>query len=643
MHRQSVKPAAGFARFGLRTPHPVLVVGGLLLLALVFRLAFLPFRWVGPDEGSYLMDARLILDGKVPIVDFAARQPLFLWLLAALFKLISPSLTAARIMLLSCNVGTGLLVYAIGRRLFERESALAGTAVFLLFPFSVVWSLSVITETLAVLLACASALLLLLAWERRTGLGYALAAGMAAAAAYFTRETAVWVMAVLVLYSLFAHRSPFRRKATIIGALVLGYLIVGAAVWAYYARYLSMRELVFSRLNPLDVVLSRIAPGPYSMTPTTSEAIGAVQALDDIETYVHEIFAFGLFGFVGAILAVPLAWRRSADSRSSNTMALLLLWLGVVVAMYAVRFAAVEQVVFARYLLEMLPPLALLFAFSLGKLLPMKRGGLFLFVVLLLVGVYAVQHATWQHFPGAGVYFLAGAVLAVALWSKGRPGGVRIGMLSIGLALVAVWVTSLLRVRPPFGIGPLVRTAVAIALWVGAVCLVCRRSSSGSGEHLFRLVGLTLVLFAFLYSVGKQGQKIGPSYEGVWSPGTVTKATQLLVAEARPGDVVLSGGQIWTFQAGLDCFLDITHTLGLLYVPDSVMQRALTETPPRFIVMDGYTEKRTSPHRELLASKLSALYAKAATVGGSPHPVEIYRLRDDGKPAAAPRTNGSSR
>jgi 4-amino-4-deoxy-L-arabinose transferase-like glycosyltransferase len=589
------------------------------------------------------MDARLILEGKVPIVDFAARQPLFLWLLAALFKLTGPSLTEARIMLLSCNVATGLLLYALGRRILGRELALMGAAVFLLFPFSVVWSLSVITETLAVLLACASALLLLLAWERRRSLGFALGAGVAAGAAYFTRETGVWVMAVLVLYSLLVRGSPLRKKATITGALVLGYLIVCAAVWAYYAQYLSLRELAFSRLNPLDVVLSRFALGPYSMTPTTSAAIGAVQPLDDIETYLHEIFAFGLFGFVGAILAVPIARRRPAEAGVSNGRTLLLLWLGVVVAMYAVRFAALEQVVFARYLLEILPPLSLFFAFSLGELLPQRRGRWLLLVCLLLVGVYALQHAAWRHFPGAGAYFVVGAVLAAALWRKGQPGELPVGLLSMGIAVVAVAVTSLLRVRVPFGMGPLVRTVVAIALWAGALWLVRPRSAAGSGERLRQLVGLTLVLFAFLYSVGKQGQKIGPSYEGVWSPGTVKQASQVLLAQARPGDLVLSGGQIWTFQAGLDCFLDITHTLGFLYVPDSVMQRAFAERPPRFIVMDGYTEKRTSPHRELLASKLSALYAKVATVGGSPRPVEIYRLREDSAWAATQRTHGSSR
>ncbi|MGQ9851839.1 MAG: ArnT family glycosyltransferase [Candidatus Oleimicrobiaceae bacterium] len=611
----------------------MLVLGVVLLAALLFRAACLPFRWVGPDEGSYLMDARLVLDGKVPIVDFAARQPLFLWSLAALFKLIGPSLVAARALLLFCSLGAGLLVYALGRRIFSPHVAIAGAAVYLLFPFTVMWSLSVITETPTALLACASAWLTLLALERKRGLWYGVCAGLAAGAAYYTRESAVWVFAVMLIYLLAMASRPWRVKLTAVAALCLGYLGACAIVWGYYARYLSLEQLLFSRLNPLDVVLSQFVRGPYSMTPTTSAAIGAVQTLDDIERYAHEILAFGLFGLVGAAVAGLLVLKRSFGTPRQPGVRLLFTWLGIVGAMYLVRFLAVEQVVFARYLLELLPALSLLFAFSLDQVLPMRNHEVNLprVVVLLTLGVYGLQHAAWRHFPGAGAYFVMATMLGVALWLMDKRCSWRLGALFVGMAIAAVTLTfGCFKPRLPFGMQALAQTVGAISLWAAAVGLVCKSWAKNDPGRFRGLMLLTLVLFAFLYSLGKQGQKVGPSYEGIWTQAAVRQTAQVLAAQANPGDVVLSGGQIWTFAAGLHCFLDITHTLGLLYVPESTMERAFAERPPQFIIMDGYTEKRTSPHAQLLAGKLQGQYGNVAAVTGSLYPVLVYRLRDGG-------------
>jgi hypothetical protein len=45
------------------------------LASFALRLWLLDKRWVNPDEGAHLMDAVLVLDGKMPIQDFGSRQP----------------------------------------------------------------------------------------------------------------------------------------------------------------------------------------------------------------------------------------------------------------------------------------------------------------------------------------------------------------------------------------------------------------------------------------------------------------------------------------------------------------------------------------------------------------------------------------
>lgn len=622
-------PTSGAAQGGRtwNAVSPTFLLAAVLLLAALLRFGVSSFRWVGPDEGSYLLDARLILQGKVPIIDFAARQPLFLWLLAALFKVFGASLVVARLFLGVCSVLSGLLLYGLGKKVVGAEVALVGVAVAALFPFNVVWSVSVITETPAVLFATLSIWLALCALERNSpwlGLG----AGLAAGAAYFTRETAVWVMVVVVLYALVVWRGSSKTKLKVFAGLLGGYLAACGAVWLYYGHYLTVRDLFFSRLNPLDVVLSQVVRGPYSMTPTTSAAIGAVQALDDIETYAHEIFAFGLFGLAGiGGTAIVTMRERRANPRPAG-IGLLFLWVGVVAAMYGVRFVLVERVLFARYLLEVLPPLALLFAFTLARVLNGEHDKwLLTLAVGLTLGIYFIQHAAWQKFPGAGFYFIAGTALAALLRLRWERGSWTLGLLGFLMAAVMVLTTSRINARVPFGMQGLARTSLAVLLWLALIFAIARRQTAEARRGWRNLAATTLVLFSFIYSLGKQAQKVGPSYEGIWTPRTVRTVTKVLQSHSRPGDVVLSGGQIWAFAAGLDCFLNITHTLGLLYIPESTMQRAFSERPPEFIVMDGYTEKRTLPHASLLAGKMTALYEKVAIVQGSQYPVSIFRLR----------------
>jgi len=55
------------------------------LVSLFIRLWLLDKRWINADEGAHLMDAVLVLDGKIPEVDFHARQPLYVYSIAWVF------------------------------------------------------------------------------------------------------------------------------------------------------------------------------------------------------------------------------------------------------------------------------------------------------------------------------------------------------------------------------------------------------------------------------------------------------------------------------------------------------------------------------------------------------------------------------
>ena len=91
--------------------NPDVVLLGILILGLVIRLGLLSLRWINPDEGAHLLDARLLLEGQMPVTDFGSRQPLYVLIIALFLKLFGLSHWAGRLMPLLSSLGVGWLLY----------------------------------------------------------------------------------------------------------------------------------------------------------------------------------------------------------------------------------------------------------------------------------------------------------------------------------------------------------------------------------------------------------------------------------------------------------------------------------------------------------------------------------------------------
>src|SRR5688572_10808427 len=150
------QPAPPAARSAARLPHAWLAVFAVAGLAL--RLALVQLRWINPDEGAHLMDARLVLDGLFPAVDFGARQPFYVYLLALWLHLTGAGFEGVRVLMALLDTAVGTLVYAIGARVLPARSALLGAALYLLLPFTIFWAPLVHTEPLGMVLVAAALL-----------------------------------------------------------------------------------------------------------------------------------------------------------------------------------------------------------------------------------------------------------------------------------------------------------------------------------------------------------------------------------------------------------------------------------------------------------------------------------------------------
>jgi hypothetical protein len=130
-----------------------LAAGGVALrLSLIARPGF------HGDEAIYGYWAQLIASGQDPLLLSVPldKPPLFIYLLAGVFKLFGPGEIAARLISESASVAAMGLVYALGRRLYGRQAALLAVAVMALSPFNILFAPTAFTDPLMVSLVLAA-------------------------------------------------------------------------------------------------------------------------------------------------------------------------------------------------------------------------------------------------------------------------------------------------------------------------------------------------------------------------------------------------------------------------------------------------------------------------------------------------------
>ena len=100
------------------------LLAGLILLVYIIRSNFFetPFE---RDEGDYFYLGKLILDGKVPYIDFYEQKlPGLFYSYSLIIRLFGYSLRAAHIGFLCINILTIVILYLIGNKLFNKITAI---------------------------------------------------------------------------------------------------------------------------------------------------------------------------------------------------------------------------------------------------------------------------------------------------------------------------------------------------------------------------------------------------------------------------------------------------------------------------------------------------------------------------------------
>ena len=599
----------------------------ILLAAALIRIVLLHMRWINPDEGAHLMDAQLLMQGQVPVVDYGSRQPVYVFLIAVFLKCFGSTFGVARWLPLVSSLGVIVLLYMMGKRWMGIRFGLAAAFIYAILPLILIWSTVVKTEQPAILFATASMFTLLLGLERKPG--FLVLSGVLAALAFYIRQPTLYVPIAVILFLLISQRGNI--KAVLFYSA--GYLGVVGVVWGIYLFHMSLNEILFSQLNPLYLVWNRLAH-LFGLLPEKYKIVddSGFRVLDQSMSYTldawFQAIGFSFFIIVGALIGHSFSKNHQTGQRS--IVPLLWWWIGIAVLLYF--YQTTSRGFYSQYITELLPPLLLLASAPILHVVQKINGRFWLVVgkiLILFFGFYMVLRLFWHLLLEWHFLFLLSFILGVIVYYLVfREQKLSLDEFVMPSLLCAFTGFSLLGLKAIFFHDLFVFILivhVVIGLIYGMAIMFKTKINAG----------LLFLTFAFFYTAMISGRYIGPQYETVWSSQTVNEVGRFLQEQGEPTDQVLSGGMIWTFAAQMQPFLNTPHPTEFYKYQLSNFEKRFQQSPPRFIILDGYTRRKFSRYWSFLSERIEEQYAQVKRVAGSRYPVDIYQLI----PECDPSTN----
>ncbi|MBA7708339.1 hypothetical protein ES703_117237 [subsurface metagenome] len=161
----------------------ILVVGAIYLVNIALH------SWVGTDEGRLLYDAALVMQGKLPMVDIAARAPLLVYAIVLSQKVFGVSLFAGRFVSVLSVLISAFLIYLLGKEIHGKKTGLLASFIFIFYPW-IQSFLSVQTQPLQILLVLLFFILLIKGLKHNKHV-LLIFAGISLGLSYLVRESSL--------------------------------------------------------------------------------------------------------------------------------------------------------------------------------------------------------------------------------------------------------------------------------------------------------------------------------------------------------------------------------------------------------------------------------------------------------------------
>jgi len=617
----------------------------LSIISFAVRFLILGNHWINPDEGAHLMDAVLALDGKIPIIDYRSRQPLYIYSLAGTLHIFGLHYISGRLLPLFCSFMIGINVFLLGKVLFDKQTAIIGSLIYFLLPLEFMNSLIIKTEPLSTLLTCISVLALSI-FFRRNNSTWIVLSGITSALCFYVRQSAVIIPVLAVIFMCFIV--PKSRSSEMTKPLLfylISYIATVSVIVGFYFSIAGFNQKLLTELNPFGFVFITIKKG-FSMTTGMFDPGLEISTANGVERFplrfpffwrnIKDALTMHLFLILGAVLVFMSVIRKrlkipSKKSKEMNVACgILFTWLLLLGCSYS--FFLYLKGFHIDYFREFLPPLSLLFAVWVRSvvikdaihehLVAWLWACLGVLLCLISLNVLFPKAFSRGAVTGVGValFVLAYYTSSVIVNRK------KVFVLCVVVLTSAIILSSAFQ-TPLYFSGKVTRLVLlsAVVLLPGLFVRVPR------GEYLkvfLTPMVCSVVAGAIVFSMSASMKIVNWSYSAPWPPASLDDTAAFLKAHTSSNDRVMSGAVIWEVQSNRRPYLSISHPLELTKKINKTqlkeLEKNIKSNGPEVIILDGYTEKTYLRQIPWLRVYIDAHYLMVHRSEGGKYPVEIY-------------------
>jgi hypothetical protein len=602
------------------------------------------------------MDGRLALDGLIPGADYDSRQPLYVYIIALVLKAFGVSYTVGRFIPVFGNLGIILFVFLIAKKMFDKKVALFASAIYAFLPFSILWSVIVHTQPVSVLLSCIGMYCVVFYIKNEKSVTPLILGGAFFSLAYYVRESALAMLLATFFYFLVTYRDNLKKFIKTYGAILAGFFIICVGAFAYYMQFVNLSWIWNSSVNPFYLVVRSLSKIFLSVKANLGEGDNFRLNDQPWSSTIGEVFAtlhFNSFLYIGLLFSILvlgylLFIKRSDEKHIKGILSFIyLLYLWVLSLAIFYFYWLLHRGFYMQYFEELLPPLVILLAFVVVYCLSELRLSDRLLnktvTIGLLLAFVFIFHNKFLHgirFNSTlmGLYVLSTVLVLASFWFFPKLTLKR--RLYASMFYLGLFVLSLVVLKQTYGKSPhFIRMLLYLALLALTYFTVFTISQARLKRDLRESLGfilVSLVVSAFVLSFALSGSRMHLGFASTWSPSVVKEASDYIKLNSNGNADIMSGGVIWEFESGRRPFMNLSHPTafrpGISAEMVHNIEQHMRETPPQFIVLDGYTEQTYLRHIKSLWTIIDDKYKNRKNLeNGSRYPVKIYELTKDTK------------
>ncbi len=170
-----------------------------LVFAVIVRVLLIDKVGVWGDQGFYVYNSKLILEGQTPFIDFLGRSPLFIYSYSALRAVTGHTNFLLRSFIVFWWLAASIPVYLTARELRDHTTGIVAMGIYLFSPFALAYGFWANTQSQAAFFAIGAVYLLV----RDESLTHFAAAGALLGLSFLARRSVITVLGAVVLFAVY--------------------------------------------------------------------------------------------------------------------------------------------------------------------------------------------------------------------------------------------------------------------------------------------------------------------------------------------------------------------------------------------------------------------------------------------------------